>query len=461
MHAPSLLLRLSLTPVALALWVLSAFVLTSLRAFQARREQAGDARRALMVSWEFPPCTATGVHLPLSIARHAANAGWDMRVVCGPGPAQAPAAGRELADAVPPSVKIARVSRLLAREHQVRFHPAWGIPGIDGGWVAAQVMALTAAVRFWRDRPDVVIASGPRFANFAAARRLAEAFGAKLLLQYRDEWTVHTPDFVTVTPRDVTEERMCLARADVVSFVSEGKRAAYLRAFPDLDPAKFIITPNGWEPYFHGKAKDGTRHLPAPAGTFSLTYTGRYHRSFARLLNSCESLLARRPDLGHLRLVFVGDQLPHNRALMADFARRNPNILIDLPAAPPTMAIEIQRESSALLLANDHSYDGVVPLKTFDYMCSRQPILVFGRGGGAASIVDRMDAGISVPVDDADALEAAIARLMTGNRPWDTPERKKWCAQHDRRTLVLEMLATVTPPVSASAEGLCASSPRP
>jgi glycosyltransferase involved in cell wall biosynthesis len=440
MQVPSLLPKLAYTPLAIALWLFTALVL----AWTRITRRPGDARRALMVSWEFPPCAATGVHLPASIVRHATEAGWDMQVVCGPGPARATTAGLELAAAVPDTVRIARVSRVLARERYARFHPAWSIPSIDGGFLTAQTMILTAALAF-RDRPPaVIIASGPRFANFAAARRLAEAFGAKLLLQYRDEWTVQTPDFVTVTRHDQEEERRCLARADVVSFVSEGKRSAYVRAFPELDATKFITTPNGWEPYFHARAMEGTQHLPAAAGTFRLTYTGRYHRSFARLLSSCETLLARRPDLGNLRLVFVGEQLPQNQALMADFAKRNPNVLIDLPSTPPTTAIEIQRESSALLLVNDHSYEGVIPLKTFDYMCSAQPILVFGRTGGAASIVDTMDAGISVPVDDTDAFEAAIARLMTGNRPWDTPARQKWCARHNRRALVMEMLEAVT-----------------
>lgn len=447
MHVPSVLKLLVFTPAALVLWaglgIALAALKTALKMMIRRRGTHARARTALMVSWEFPPCAATGVHLPTSFVRHAAEAGWRMQVVCGPAPVPTTAAGAELAGLVPADVRIARVPRLIAHEHQVRLYPAWTVPGIDGGYLAALVMALTAALAFLRDPPAAVIASGPRFANFAAGRRLADLFGAQLLLQYRDEWTVNTPDFVTVTRRDRPEELACLRRADVVSFVSDGKRAAYRAAFPEIDPAKFITTPNGWEPALHGRARWGTAHLPVAAGTFSLTYTGRYHRSFARLLDSCETLLARRPELARLRLVFVGEQLPQNRQLMAAFAKRHPEMLIAMPATPATTAIEIQRESSALLLVNEHCYDGVVPLKTFDYLCSPRPVLVFGRTGGAAEIVDRLDAGLSVPEDDDDALEAALLRLMTGNRPWDTPARQAWCARHNRRTLVAEMLAAL------------------
>ncbi len=459
MHLSSVAIKLWSTPLALAFWAWASFALAIVKVTRSPR----DPNRALLVTWEFPPCSATGVHLPASIARHAAEAGLRMHVVCGPSPLHSGAAGEELAEVIPADVQIARVPRLLASERYVHFHLAWGIPSLDGGLLTALAMALTAAWRWRHHPPAVVIASGPRFANFAAARRVAETFGAKLLLQYRDEWTVHTPDFVSVSAYDRAEEQRCLARADVVSFVSDGKRAAYLRAFPQIDPAKFITTPNGWEPCFHEKARADTRHLPVAAGSFSLTYTGRYHRSFEGLLNSCEALLARRPDLGALRLVFIGEQLPQNRVLLAAFAKRHPGVLIELPAAPPTTAVEIQRESSALLLVNDHSYDGVIPLKTFDYMCSAQPILVYGRTGGAADIIAETDAGLCVDADDSHALECALARLMTGNRPWDTPARRAWCNRHNRRDLVKEMLAAIGigGAIRVSEAVPCASSPPP
>lgn len=444
MHAPPVLKLLILTPLALGLWALIAAALWFLKLYIRAFGRPAHDRTALMVSWEFPPCAATGVHLPTSFVRHAADAGWRMQVVCGPAPSHVSAAGRELASMLPAGAAIAHVSRLLADDRQMRLYPAWTVPGIDGGYLAALAMTLTAALAFCRTPPAAIVASGPRFANFAAARRLADLFGAQLLLQYRDEWTVNTPDFVTVTDKDRPEELACLGRADVVSFVSDGKCAAYRAAFPEIDPAKFIVTPNGWEPYVHARAQDGTHHLPVPAGTFSLTYTGRYHRSFAPLLASYGALLARRPDLARVRLIFVGEQLPHNRALMEAFARRYPDVLIDLPAAPATTAIEMQRESTALLLVNDHSYDGVVPLKTFDYLCSARPILVVGRTGGAAEIVETLEAGMAVPIGDDAALEAALNRLMTGNRPWDTAARKAWCARHSRPTLVAEMLAALT-----------------
>jgi glycosyltransferase involved in cell wall biosynthesis len=323
----------------------------------------------------------------------------------------------------------------------VRLHPAWTLPDIDGGYLNAVALADKAFKALRHDPPSVIVASGPRFANFLAARWLARAFAAHLVLHYRDEWTVNTPAFVQNTPRDREEEALCLEQADLASFVSEGKRDVYCAAFPHLDPAKFMVVPNGWEPYFHEKAQN-TRHLPADA--FTVTYTGRWHASLAPLLGGFTAALARWPNTApRLLLVVVGNQLPENERLLAAFRARHPNNILVREATTPTTAIEIQRDSAALLLINDHLYCGVVPLKTFDYLCSGRPILVFGRSGGAAEIVRSLGAGLSVSADEPQAFGDALIALLYQPAAWDTPERRAWCARHSRAVLFGPLFAAI------------------
>src|SRR6185312_10990555 len=119
-----------------------------------------------------------------------------------------------------------------------------------------------------------------------------------------------------------------------------------------------------------------------------------------------------------------------NLALLEAFAQTTPGLILVLPAATPTTAIEIQRESSALLLINDHIYEGVVPLKTYDYLCAPRPILVFGRGGGAAQIVQELGAGLVSDVGDADGFTAALETMMSDDPArWNTVERQTWSAR--------------------------------
>ncbi len=420
--------------------------------------KSADPRHILIVTWDFPPADSTGVHLPASIARHAALAGWRVSVVCAPAPTAASAGGQELAESIPPAVRALRVDGRMATAHHARLHPAWGVPSIDGGYLAAVALTDTALAALRDDPPAVVLGSGPRFANFLAARWLAETYGAKLALQYRDEWTVQTPAFVQNSAADRAEEARCLARADLVTFVSAGKEALYRQAFPRIDTLKFMTIANGWEPFFHERARRDTQHLEF--GPFTLTYTGRWHSSLQPFLDALEAALGRRPDLKEkLRLVILGRQLPENEKLLAVFAARHPGNLVTRAATSPTTAIEIQRESGALLLLNEHLYDGVVPLKTFDYLCGTRPILVFGATGGAAKIIEGLGAGVVVGPHDPAAMEAALARMMDPATQWDTPQRREWNARSSRAVLIpqlLDALAALTAPgFVGTANGRC------
>ena len=423
------------TPLAI-LWRAAVVAKLSLR-----HRAAPKGRHLLLVSWDFPPSSATGVHVPASLVRYACAEGWQVSVVCAPAPAVPSAGGVALAECLPPIATIHRVSSYLATEHCVRLHPAWTLPDIDGGYLNAVALADKAFKALRHDPPSVIVASGPRFANFLAARWLARVFAARLVLHYRDEWTVNTPAFVQNTPRDREEEALCLEQADLASFVSEGKRDVYRAAFPHLDPAKLIVVPNGWEPYFHEKAQN-TRRLPADA--FTVSYTGRWHASLATLLGAFTAALVRWPNTApRLLLVIVGNQLPENERLLAVFRARHTNHILVLEATTQTAAIEIQRDSAALLLINDHIYSGVVPLKTFDYLCSSRPILVFGRSGGAAEIVRSLGAGLSVSVDDPQAFGDALIALLHQPAAWDTPARRAWCARHSRAVLFGSFFAAI------------------
>lgn len=427
---------LAATPFALAWW---AFVAARIRL--TRLKKAPRKNSVVLISWDFPPNASTGVHLPVSFARYAAEAGWQVSVVCGPGPSEPAPAGIELSDSLPKDVKIHRVSRLISSEHRTHLWRAV-MPTMDGGYQNGLALAQAAINALADDPPAVVVASGPRFCNFTAARMVAEAFGARLLLQYRDEWTINTPAFVITGTRDHSEEPRCLARADIVSFVSDGKRDLYRSAFPGIDSRKFIVTPNGWEPHTQEQAREGTAHLPA--NKFTITYTGRCHVSFESFFDCCRAFLLTHPAFAEtFRIVMVGDQVPFNNAAMDIFERDHPGVLIAIPAVTPAEAIEIQRESSVLLLMNDYLYEGVIPLKTFEYLCRSQPVLAFGRTGGAARIVEDTGSGLSVDTADTKGFEAALLRFMSDASSWETPERIAWRERHSRKILVGEMLSAI------------------
>jgi glycosyltransferase involved in cell wall biosynthesis len=120
-----------------------------------------------------------------------------------------------------------------------------------------------------------------------------------------------------------------------------------------------------------------------------------------------------------------------------------------------TIAIEILRESSAALLLNNLPYAGVVPLKTFDYIESGRPILVYGRTGEAAQIVEDLGAGLVVSDGDASALDCALVKLMESPAAsWSSITRRLWSEQNNRETVLGDLLRGVDTLVSSGRSGV-------
>lgn len=60
----------------------------------------------------------------------------------------------------------------------------------------------------------------------------------------------------------------------------------------------------------------------------------------------------------------------------------------------------MMRASDGLLLLNPQSLSCYIPGKTYDYVASGRPILLYGEGGEMAAIVGERKAGVVVPAGD-------------------------------------------------------------
>lgn len=149
------------------------------------------------------------------------NGGWEISAIASPLQLTADEPGKWLLERLPRSTTIHRVA-----ESELR--PSWRwFPRVDGGFLNALEVANLAYAKLRNDPPDVVMASGPPFHNFIAAYCIARHYGAKLVLDYRDEWSVGAEDFIRLGNSDRKWEVFCLKNADAVIFVSRGYRDLY------------------------------------------------------------------------------------------------------------------------------------------------------------------------------------------------------------------------------------------
>ncbi|MGH7582493.1 MAG: glycosyltransferase [Gemmatimonadales bacterium] len=365
-----------------------------------------DPRRLLFLCRSFPPVTDGGVYRAVAIANAAAEAGWQVTVLAGPVRDPPSAAARELVDQVAPGVTIARWAADGRR-------PMWRVsPHLDGGFTNIRAMIRAAA---GIAPPDLVVASGPTFSEFVAARVVAAHHGVPYLLDYRDEWTESAFGFVGRGLMDRRWERFALAGADTVVCTAPSAARHYQRTFGPVIARPIEVIMNGWDRHpERPHAADTAALLRRSIGFYGLLSEEISRIGFERFADDLERVLALHPELaGSIRFRFAGRKSPaYQQRLTTPPLASICDVVDHLPASEAAAEMRLCR---ALLLLNGAGMRGrIIAGKTFGYIAAGRPILLYGTSGDAADVV--MAAGGACPVTpgDPEQLLSAVVRLMNG-----------------------------------------------
>ena len=410
-----------------------------------------DDRHALIVAWSLPPLFSGGTPRPCSFLRHAGEFGWRVTALGGPMPANPTPAGLAAQAALPPGLNTLRSTEPSLRPSHRLFDR---LVEIDGSLLDAIGLYRAGLAGLGDDPPAVVLASGPPFSVFVAGLFLARAFGARLVLDYRDEWTENPFDFVDLHRLDRWWEKRCQASASAVIFATEALRRHQLAAFPGLDPARAAVVPNGWESEPVHRT-DGAARSP---DTLRLGFVGTLaqHSPAGPFLAALDQAVAVSPNLANaVKITLIGHKMPDQRAALEAFSR--PRMIEEIGLLPKEQADALSREFDALLIFATEQLARYFPGKLFEYIAARVPVLVFGHRGEASETVERIGAGLFVPEGDPALLLAAIEKLRAGQFTLDTKSIDTWLAAHHRRVLAQRLFALLdTIAMPASAQGRAA-----
>ena len=408
----------------------------------AARAPAAD-RRVLLITSDFPPVVSGGSYRPASFARYASAMGWDVTVLTPAPPAEPSPAGLQLLEYVG-DVDILRAPK-------IRLAPSYRLfPKVDGGMMEALNLAAHARHALPGKRfPGTIVATGPSFNTFVAAYFLARTSGARLVLEYRDEWTLCPFDFVSKSPSNAWWERRCLQRADLVIVTTEAQRQWLQLHFSQEVADKCEVIPNGWEPHadaaeLSDRRDDGGGQELEPRCMLTFAGTLGSHTDPAPFLRSLESVLARRPELQrrvHVR--FVGRKIRSAEETLAAFPLQG--VVSSVPLVPAKEAVRMMRESDALLLLHDARFERYIPGKLYEYVATGRHILLLDDGGESHRIVESLGVGSSFQSNDASSLETALDRLLAQAREDCTASKstatERWLLRHTRRSLAGEFYA--------------------
>jgi glycosyltransferase involved in cell wall biosynthesis len=376
--------------------------------------------KVLIVTLYFPPAGGGGVQRPLKFATHLPALGIETHVLAPDNPKWIHM-DEEL---LPPTQAWVHRVRYLGPKGRRPSEELHGKRGVERALTQARLLprrlvvpdeaatwnvtAIPAALRIARaEKIDVVLTTSPPGSVHFVGAAVKRALGVRWIADLRDSLLAHQD-----RRSDTAAVRMKARTVRVVAGLVARRADAIVTAFDSigdemraLSPAGRIVTiPNGSDfDDFDGMAY-------TPGERFRITHTGAFFgqrdpKPFLRALAESR--------LDDVVVRFVGGF----RAVDREFAESLG--LADrvevIPFVPRRQSLELQRDSEALLLILPEAGGrgtGVIPGKVFEYVAAERPILAaVPPGGAAAKLIDEIGAGIVAPVDDADALRAALVEL--------------------------------------------------
>src|SRR5947207_378357 len=406
------------------------------------------AMKVLLVTMYFPPAGGGGVQRPLKLATHLPALGIETHVLAPDDPKwihrdeQLPMPtlawvhrtrfvgprGRRPAEELHGTEGLGRYSRQVQLFGRRLLVPDEGVP-----W---NLTAIPAAIRLVRQEGiDVVITTSPPGSVHLVGAAVKRATRARWVADLRDSLVAHPhrdSQRFLVRAKEQGQHavaRLVTSQADGIVTVSDAI-AAEMRT---RNPRARVVT------IANGSDFDDFDGLEYHSGSarFRITHTASFFgkrdpRPFLTALARVDSVVAR----------FVGDFRSSDR----EWSEKILDRMELIPYAPHRLALELQRDSEALLLLIPDAAGrgrGVLSGKLFEYLAAGRPILaVVPPDGAAAALVRDTGAGIVVAPDDVDGIERELTAMRDrwrAGRLEPVALADEWRTKVSRRARVQEL----------------------
>jgi glycosyltransferase involved in cell wall biosynthesis len=401
-----------------------------------REDPRAQPRTVLLVSYAYPPHGSPGALRAVKFARYLPASGW-RTVVVAPREGYAAISGlqdeaegagarvvrtgdvgwllRRLSPASGPGAETGGAARPASRRAAlIKAMQHLAVPDRNMGWYPFAVSAAADAVR--AERPSVIVSSSPAVTNHVVAMRTAARFGLPWVADFRDPWTLSTGYGAPGWRRSVDAriERGIMRRAARIVVTTEHDVELFARAYP-WARAKLRLVRNGYDPADFA----GLGAPPAAGGPFVLTHAGSFYgggRDPDALFAAMAALRAQgvlTPQNFRLRL--VGNPEAAVRARVA--AHGVGDLVEETGAVPYRQALAQLAASSAVLLLTHVDWSSI-PVKFYDYLGVRRPILALTNPAfELAELVRRCGAGTVIHVQDVDGIQAWLAECLATGAP--------------------------------------------
>ncbi len=277
------------------------------------------------------------------------------------------------------------------------YETVFAYPDAERTWRRPAIRSMLELLN--RERIDAVLSSSPFPTAHLVAAAVKRKYKVLWLADFRDPWTKNH-NYLYAPARRWFEERLersVISAADVLSAASPG----YARKQQALHRRPVAVIPVGFDP-------ETVNSPPVPlTHPFTVTYTGTIYpgkQDPVKLLAALHALLTRGSmDRAKIQVRFFGRRLHGlNRHIQE---RDLDDVVTHYGVIPRGEVLRRQRESHVLLLLNweDVSDRGVYPLKLFEYLAARRPVIATGGvpGDDVEQVLRETSSGIFAVSGDA------------------------------------------------------------
>jgi len=363
------------------------------------------------LSYYFPPSNAIGGHRILKLANELSSV-WECSIYASSHYYEGRYDNQLTHQIGNENIKLIRLSPLWDRVFTALVHRnpsgfmARGIrrlgriimiPDIAILWSGLTRRKIIKDVEKHPSERKVIWVSMSPFSSGIAGVLAKKRTGAKLILDFRDPWTI-SPMYRHGRMRKWLEqkvEKWMLGYADRVLVTSEGSRRLFEMHYPSVKHKVKVIT-NAFVPLADSpspKEKETGRE------EITITYTGSFYgdRQPFTFLEGFSSWKKGQKHPNKVKIVFAGS---NNYTRIRKYAEAL-GILDNIEFYQEisySKSLEMMQKADVLLLLNGKhpSNDVFIPAKLFDYMRVGKPILFIG-GGSTAEIIKKCELGEVAP----------------------------------------------------------------
>lgn len=411
-----------------------------------------SVKRVLLIAYVFPPFGSVGSSVRVvKFVKYLPLSGWKPTVLTitdDPRYELLERSSSFLQGEIPPSTEIVRtrtwqprlrvartntegarpikswVRRVLRRTKVAALHFVRDHLLITDEYLVWCPFAATAGYRLNKKMPfDVIFATIPPYSVALSAWVLKVLARKPLVLDVRDDWVDGRGRYFRKGPHLRRLERWLESRvvhaASRVVAVTEASQSAFRQRYPHLDPAKFVLIPNGCD-----LADYDSPAPPAPVKTerFTLLHSGvlprdRNPEPLFRALR--DWLSAENETHDQVRLTLIGNLLPEHAAAIEAFGLQD--VVEVRPYLPASEYRSALRSADVLLAINYERAPTLIPGKLYEYWVAGRPILLLADEGAATELVLKYNLGFVAPPGDAGRIQQMLGRLYQLYRHQDLP----------------------------------------